>query len=230
MPLNGGASLNRIRYLCIRMNKSSGSDIRVVIIEDDDTIREGYAYLIGNEEGLSIMGAYPSVEEAVKQLPNDDPHVLLLDVQLPGIRGVDALPTIKKLIPDVQVLILTVYESEEIIFTALKNGAAGYLTKNLPAEKIIESIREAVHGGGPMSPGIAALVIRSFQKNNNSPLSKRETQILESISSGKSRSKIAAELFIDTETVKTHIRNIYYKLNVNSREEALKVARDSKYI
>ncbi len=212
------------------MINSAAGDIRVVIIEDDDTIREGYTFLIGQEEGFVIAGAYASVEEAMPQLAGDDPHILLLDVQLPGIRGIDALPAIRKILPDMPVLILSVYESEDIIFTALKNGASGYLTKNLPAPKIMASIREAIDGGGPMSPGIAGMVIRSFQKSSHSPLSRRETQVLESISAGKSRGKIAAELYIDTETVKTHIRNIYYKLNVNSREEALKVARDSKFI
>jgi len=130
----------------------------------------------------------------------------------------------------VHVIILTVYESEEIIFTALRNGASGYLTKNISSEKVIESIKEVMDGGGPMSTGIAKLVMKSFQKNPASPLTKRETQILGGIAEGKSRNKIANELIIDVETVKTHIKNIYHKLNVNSKDEAIRIARESRYI
>jgi DNA-binding NarL/FixJ family response regulator len=128
------------------------------------------------------------------------------------------------------VLILTVYESEKLIFNALANGASGYLTKNTPSAKIIESIKEVKDGGGPMSINIAKLVIRSFQKNQESPLSKRETQILELIGDGKSRSQIAKELFIDLETVRSHIKNIYVKLDVNSRADAIKMAKQNKLI
>jgi len=127
-------------------------------------------------------------------------------------------------------LILTVYESENLIFDALSNGASGYLTKNTPAVKIVESIKEVKQGGGPMSVNIARLVIDSFRKNQDSPLSKRETQILELIADGKSRSQIARDLFIDLETVRSHIKNIYIKLDVNSRADAIKTARDNRLI
>ena len=123
-----------------------------------------------------------------------------------------------------------VFENEETIFKPLSNGASGYLTKSMASNKIADAIKEVMEGGGPMSANIAKLVIRSFQKNIDSPLSKRETEVLEAIAEGKSRSKIAKDLFVDLETIKSHIKNIYYKLNVNSREEALKVARGSKYI
>ncbi|MGC4039009.1 MAG: response regulator transcription factor [Chitinophagaceae bacterium] len=212
------------------VTKQRDMNIRVVMIEDDITIREGIAYLVSNANGFSVVSQYSSYHEAEPQLVNDAPDVILLDIQLPGISGIDAITAIKKKLPDVHVLILTVYEKEQTIFTALSNGASGYLTKNVSATKIIESIREVMEGGGPMSAGIAKLVINSFRKNTDSPLSKRETQVLEAIAQGKSRGKIAKELFIDLETVKTHIKNIYYKLNVNSKEEALKVARDEKFI
>jgi len=204
--------------------------IRIAIIEDDATIREGYAFLLGNEPGFDIVGAYASFELAEKKLPADLPDIILLDVQLPGINGVDAIPKIKKPLPQAQVLILTVYESEEMIFAALKNGASGYLTKNTSPDKIIASIKEVVNGGGAMSTGVAKLVMQSFQKSMASPLTKRETQILEGIANGKSRRKIATELYIDLETVKTHIKNIYHKLDVNSKDEALKVAREGRFI
>jgi len=205
-------------------------DILVSIIEDDETIREGYAYLIGHTPGYKVISTYASYEEAAKKLVHDNPDVLLLDVELPGINGIDALPKIKKLIPDLHVLILTVYEQDTLIFRALGSGAAGYLTKNTPPEKIITAIREVMEGGGPMSAHIARMVIHSFQRNESTPLTRRETEILEQISTGKSRKRIAEELFIDLETVKSHIKNIYHKLDVHSKADAIKTARDNKFI
>ena len=207
-----------------------GRNIRISIIEDDETLRDGYAFLIGATEGYDVVSSYCSYDEAAKKIAIDKPDVILLDIELPGINGIDAIPKLKKLLPNCYILILTVYESEKQIFNALANGASGYLTKNTPSTKIIESIKEVREGGGPMSINIARLVIRSFQKNQESPLSKRETQILELIGEGKSRGQIAAELFIDLETVRSHIKNIYLKLDVNSRADAIKLARQNKLI
>lgn len=159
--------------------------IKITIIEDDETIRNGYAYLIGATEGYEVVSTYSSYDEAARKIAADHPDVVLLDIELPGTNGVDAIPKLKKLLPQCYVLILTVYESEKLIFNALANGASGYLTKNTPSAKIIESIKEVRDGGGPMSINIAKLVIRSFQKNQESPLSRRETQILELIGDGK---------------------------------------------
>jgi DNA-binding NarL/FixJ family response regulator len=205
-------------------------DISVAIIEDDETIREGYAFLIGNTSGYRIAGTYPSVEEALKKIEADDPDVILLDVELPGISGVESLPKLKKLLPETHILILTVYEQEATIFKALGNGAAGYLTKNTPPEKIIAAIHEVMDGGGPMSANIARMVISSFKRNESSPLTRRETEILEQIAAGKSRKRIADELYIDLETVKSHIKNIYHKLDVHSKADAIKMAKDNRFI
>jgi len=205
-------------------------NIKVSIIEDDETLRDGYAFLIGATEGYDVISTYCSYDEASKKIAADKPDVILLDIELPGVNGIDAIPKLKKLLPNCYILILTVYESEKQIFNALAAGASGYLTKNTPSAKIIESIKEVREGGGPMSINIARLVIRSFQKNQESPLSKRETQILELIGEGKSRGQIANELFIDLETVRSHIKNIYLKLDVNSRADAIKLARQNKLI
>lgn len=205
-------------------------DINVCIIEDDATIREGYEYLINDTSGYKVVGSYSSYENAAKKIAKDNPDVILLDVELPGLSGIDAIPKIKKIVPEAHILILTVYEQDILIFRALGNGAAGYLTKNTPHEKIINSIREVMTGGGPMSANIARMVIQSFQRNEESPLTRRETEILEQISTGKSRKRIAEELFIDLETVKSHIKNIYSKLDVHSKADAIKTARDNKYI
>jgi DNA-binding NarL/FixJ family response regulator len=205
-------------------------DTTVSIIEDDETIREGYAFLINNAKGFKVVSTYPSYEDAAKKIAADNPDVLLLDVELPGLSGIDAIPKLKKLIPETHILILTVYEQDILIFRALGNGAAGYLTKNTPPEKIISSIQEVMEGGGPMSAHIARMVIDSFKRNEASPLTRRETEILEQISTGKSRKRIAQELFIDLETVKSHIKNIYQKLNVHSKADAIKTAKDNKFI
>ena len=205
-------------------------NIRIVMIEDDEIIREGYALLIGQVEGYSVVRSYASFDEAVKTIGDDSPDVILLDIELPGTNGIAAIPKLKRMLPSAHVLILTVYESEKQIFEALANGASGYLTKNTPAAKIIDSIKEVREGGGPMSVNIARMVIKSFQRNQESPLSKRETQILEQIADGKSRSQIAKELFIDLETVRSHIKNIYLKLDVNSRADAIRLAKENKLI
>jgi DNA-binding NarL/FixJ family response regulator len=205
-------------------------DIRIGIIEDDQIIRDGYTLLIGQAEGYQVVNSYVSFDEAAKTIVNDAPDVILLDIELPGTNGIAAIPKLKKLLPHAHILILTVYESEKLIFEALANGASGYLTKNTASAKIVESVKEVRDGGGPMSVNIARMVIKSFQRNQESPLAKRETQILEQIADGKSRSNIAKDLFIDLETVRSHIKNIYLKLDVNSRADAIRLAKENKLI
>ena len=205
--------------------------IRVALIEDDKTIREGYTFLINNSEDCIVVGAFASVDEAFRGLATVNPQVILLDIELPnGQNGVDALPKIRHLAPRANVIMLTVYDDAELIFKSLSLGAVGYLTKNTMSSKIIEAIREAREGGGPLSPNVARLVVQSFQKATESPLTRRETEILELIANGKSRSTIAKELFVDLETVKSHIKNIYSKLDVHSRADAIKVAKDGRLI
>ncbi len=207
-----------------------GKDIKIVVIEDDQIIREGYSILIGQTDGYTVVNSYDSFDNAAKSITDDGPDVILLDIELPGTNGIEAIPRLKRILPHAYILILTVYESEKNIFEALANGASGYLTKNTPAARIVDSIREVKDGGGPMSVNIARMVIKSFQRNQESPLSKRETQILEQIADGKSRSQIARDLFIDLETVRSHIKNIYLKLDVNSRADAIKAAKNNRLI
>lgn len=205
-------------------------DINICLIEDDHTIREGYEYLIGNNEGFKVTGSFASFEDAAKKIGNCMPDVILLDIELPGISGVDAIPKLKKLTPSAYIIMLTVYEQDMMIFRALANGASGYLTKDTPHTKILSSIKDVLTGGGPMSSNIARMVIQSFQRSEDSPLTPRETEVLEQIATGKSRKRIADELFIDLETVKSHIKNIYSKLNVHSKADAIKLAKDNKFI
>jgi len=202
----------------------------IVVIEDDVILLQTYKSLLEQEDDFSVTGAYTSVENAERHLVTDKPDVILLDIQLPGINGIDAIPMIKRLLPKVHIIILTVFEFEQQIFQALHNGAAGYLTKDSSSAKIFDAIKEVMDGGGPMSMKIARMVIKSFEKNTHSPLSKRETEILSMIMDGKKRNQIADELFIESATVKTHIKNIYAKLDVNSRSEAIDVARKNKFV
>jgi len=204
--------------------------IRISLIEDDATIREGFAYLIGQAADCEVVSTYATAEDAIKKLERDAPDVVLVDVELPGQSGIDALPKLKKALPDTHFIILTVYEQEMLIFRALGAGASGYLTKNTPPDKIIAAVREVVEGGGPMSAHIARMVIQSFRRNAQSPLTRRETEVLEHIATGKSRRRIAEELFVDLETVKSHVKNIYAKLDVHSKEDAIKVGRENKFI
>ncbi len=206
------------------------TDIRIVLIEDDATIRDIYTELLSAASGYVVAGAFDSYEAARPKLEALEPKVILLDVQLKGISGVDAISKIKKQLPDVYIIMLTVFDDEKFIFTALGNGASGYLTKNTPPDKIIAAIHEVLEGGGPMSAKIAKMVIASFKRNESSPLSRRETEILEQVATGKSRKRIAEELYIDLETVKTHIKNIYAKLDVHSKADAIKYAKENKFI
>jgi len=206
------------------------TNVRIVSVEDDKVIREGYRFLIGEKQGYQVVNTYSTAEQAIKKLTEDAPDLVMLDVGLPGISGIEAIPRIKSILPQVLILICTVHDTEDIIFRALTNGASGYLTKNSSAVKIMESIREIMQGGASMSANVAQLVIRSFQRNSHSPLSRRETQILEEIAKGKNRRVIADELFIDNETVKSHIKNIYAKLNVHSKADAIRTAKENKLI
>ncbi|KAA5533455.1 response regulator transcription factor [Taibaiella lutea] len=209
---------------------TASSDIRIVIIEDDETIRESYAYLINETDGYSVVNTYSSAENALKSIKVDDPHIILLDVELPGISGLEAIPKIKAQVEDIYIIMLTVYDHQQTVFDALGKGAAGYLTKSTPPAKIIEALGEVMEGGGPMSANIARMVVHSFQRSQESPLTRRETEILEQVADGKTRSRIASEMFIDLETVKSHLKNIYSKLDVHSRADAIKTARQNKYI
>ncbi|MBB2146255.1 response regulator [Pedobacter sp. LMG 31464] len=208
------------------MNKN----IRIVIIEDDSVLRMAYKSLLSDVDDYSVVNTYASFDEAKKELINDNPDITLLDIEMPGTTGLEAIPIIKKILPQTHVIILTVFDSEEKVFNALINGASGFLTKNSSSIKIIESIHEVAQGGGAMSMNIARVVMRSFQKNLDSPLTKRETEILDLIAEGQTKTQVADQLFIDLETVRSHVKNIYIKLDVNSKSDAIKIAKTKKFI
>jgi len=203
---------------------------RIAIIEDNATIREGFAQLISADNRYEICGLYDACEPALTALEDDRPDLVLMDIDLPGMNGIDGTEKLKKARPDCIILIITVLEDGDKVFRSLCAGAGGYIVKNSEAGHITASISEAFSGGAPMSLNIAKMVVQSFNKKHDSPLSERENEVLKGISEGKSYTKIALDLFISRETVRTHIKNIYQKLAVNSKAQALKVAGEKRWL
>ena len=203
---------------------------RIIIVEDDNIIRNAFVTLIQQSGDYTVANAYSNAEAAIKNVKDDAPDICLMDIELPGMNGIEAIPNMKALSPGTQVVVVTVYENDDLVFKALCEGASGYLTKNMPPQKLIDSLKELENGGAPMSTNIARMVVSSFHKNRQSPLTARELEVLELLSSGKSYSTIADQLFVDKETVKSHIKNIYLKLEVHSKAEAIEKAKKSKYI
>lgn len=199
--------------------------IIVAIIEDIKEIREGLQMLIDSSDGFSCIKTYSSGEEAIAELPALCPDVVLMDINLPGINGIEAVRTLKTTCPKSLFIMSTVYEDDENIFESLKAGASGYLLKKTAPSKILDSITEVYHGGSPMSSQIARRVIASFQQkdsiDNDELLTLREKEILRQLAKGLRYKEIAAELSISTETVRSHTRHIYEKLQVQSRTEAI---------
>ncbi len=203
---------------------------RIIIIEDNDVVRDGFKLLISSLSNHEVVGTYESCEEALKNIKKINPDVVLMDIELPGMNGIEGTRIIKKSFPEIEILVITVHDDNDLVFQALVAGASGYITKNAPHNKILDAISEVSKGGAPMSSKIARMVVESFQRNQNSPLSPRETEVLELLAEGKSYSVIADELFIHKETVKSHIKNIYYKLQVNSKAAAIEIAKKNKLI
>lgn len=204
--------------------------IRICIVEDDNLIRDGFALLINSTYGYKIINAYHRCEDAIKNIHTDAPDVVLMDIELPGMNGIEGIARIKKLRPKTNIIVVTVYENDDLVFKALCAGAGGYLTKNMQPSRLLEAIRDIQEGGAPMSTNIARMVVASFQKNRNSPLTARETEVLELLSKGKSYTTIAEQLFVDKETIRTHIKNIYWKLEVHSKAEAIEKAIKERLI
>lgn len=201
-------------------------NIRVAIIEDERQIRESLAILINGSEGFTCSAAFENAEDAIAGIPQLEPDVVLTDIHLPGKDGIECVTALKPLCPETQFVMCTSFEDTDSVFRALKAGATGYLTKTTQPSKLLDAIVEVYKGGSPMSSHIARKVVASFQPDarENKELQKlteREREILQLLSNGLRYKEIADKLFLSTETVRTHIRNIYEKLQVNSRIEAL---------
>jgi DNA-binding NarL/FixJ family response regulator len=200
--------------------------INVAIVEDEENVREGLAALINGSEGYRCVLTYPSAEKALPEILEKKPSVVLMDLHLPGMSGIECIRRLKARQPDLPVMVLTVYEDDDKIFESLRAGASGYLLKKTPPAKLLEAILDLHNGGSPMSSCIARKVVQTFQAMGPSAketenLSKREHEILEYLAKGYRYKEIADALFISIETVRTHLRNIYEKLHVRSRSEAV---------
>ena len=203
---------------------------RVMIVEDDQEIRNSFTLIVNSSQKFTVVNAYGNSEEAIDALHRDKPEIVLMDIELPVMNGIQATKVIKDKAPHVDIVMVSVYEDSELVFEALKAGASGYITKSANYLELLTALEEIVKGGAPMSSRIARMVIDNFHVNPNSPLTKRETEILQLISEGKTYTQISEELFISKETAKTHIKNIYSKLQVKSKSEAIAKANMDKLI
>lgn len=202
--------------------------INVAIVEDNNTIREGLAALINGTPGYNCIGSYPDCEKFLTNLSKTNVDVVLMDIGLPGISGIEGVKRARDANPDLNILMLTIYEDSNVVFEALCAGACGYLVKKTPPIRLLEAIKDIYEGGSPMSSHIARQIISVFhqQKNLNGTgldydLTQREKEVLNHLSDGDNYQEIADKIFISVDTVRHHIRNIYKKLHVHSQSEAV---------
>jgi DNA-binding NarL/FixJ family response regulator len=210
--------------------KANPTSINVCMVEDRPGLRETVSSFLNRAAGFRCVGAYGSAEEALEEIPKQKPNVVLMDINLPGMSGIECVHALKKADPALQIIMLTIYENSDQVFQALSAGACGYLVKNTPPAKLLEAIREVQSGGSPMSTHIARKIVHSFQSAELSAptapashalLSLREKEILELLAKGYAYKQIADALGIAMGTIFTHIRRIYEKLHVNCRTEAV---------
>ena len=199
--------------------------ITVSIVEDDAGVRDGLVRLLGRAKDFRCLGAYPSAEAALRELPSARPDVVLMDINLPGMNGVECVRKLKVEAPSTQMVMLTVYENPDHIFEALAAGASGYLLKQTPPAELLAAVREVHGGGAPMSSQIARKVVQSFRESDPvadpaARLTEREAELLSYLTKGYANKEIADRMAITVPTVRTHLRNIYEKLHVRSRTEA----------
>lgn len=198
----------------------------IALVEDDEALRETLAEIIAASPSWKLVAAYPAAEAALDAMKETCPEVVLMDIQLPGMSGIQCVAKLKEIHPEAQVLMVTVYDNNDRIFDALAAGASGYLLKRDAPAKLLESLDDLLAGGSPMSSAIARKVVQKFQitppsKNEDHNLTPREKQILEQLVKGSLYKEIAWEFGIGVETVRTHLHNIYAKLHVRTRTEAV---------
>ena len=210
--------------------------IRVAIYEDNRNLREGLFQLIDGTDGFRCVGAFANCDNMLRQIEEAKPNVVLMDIQLPGISGIEAVKILKEKFPDVKVLMETIFEDNNKIFDSICNGAEGYILKNTPPAFILSAIKEIYEGGAPMTPSVASKVLKMFKNHSFSSLkeatnlTEREREILKSLVEGMSYKMIASACFISIDTVSGHIKNIYKKLQVHSKSEAVVKAIKGKII
>lgn len=199
--------------------------ISLAIVDDEAELRQSISTFLNNTPGFRCISSYGNAEEAVRKLPTDKPDVVLMDINMKGMNGIECVRRLKAVAPQIQIMMLTVYQDTKQIFEALAAGATGYLLKRLTPEKLLEAIKEVHEGGGAMSGFIARKVIASFQtvkaQDKFCHLTTREQMVLDCLARGITYKHIASELNVSLATIRTHIRHIYEKLQVHSRTEAV---------
>lgn len=207
----------------------------ILIYEDNDNLRETLCCMLELVEGYQVCGAFSNCTEAEKQVKALNPSVILMDIDMPGITGIDAVRNIRRFNQQAQILMLTVFDDNNHVFEAIHSGANGYLLKKSISDKLVQAIAELLDGGAPMSPSVARKIIGSMhgsagKQKQDYQLTQRETTVLGLLSQGNSYKLIAAELYISIDTVRTHIKRIYEKLHVNSQIEAVSKALNEKLV
>lgn len=201
--------------------------ITIAIIEDNDQFRNGLEAIIQSQKEMVLTGSYESAEKALLALPDNPTDIVIADINLPGMRGTNLILQLKSKMPQTQFMVCSIHDDDDTVFEAMKYGASGYILKNpVTADDIIRAIHDLYNGGSPMSPYIARKVISSFHKpavsSESSMLSVREKEVLELLAKGLLYKEIADKLGVSHETVKKHLKNIYQKLHVQNKIEALK--------
>jgi DNA-binding NarL/FixJ family response regulator len=207
-------------------NDSQEQSIKVAIVEDERDIRECLTFLVNGTAGFTCTGSFRTMEDALEKLSHQLPDVVLTDIGLPGMSGIEGVKALKARYPNLLILMLTVYDDDERIFDAMCAGAAGYLLKKTPPVRLLESLKEAVGGGAPMSPEVARRVIALFREirppeRSDYQLTPHETRLLKLFVEGHNYKTAAVELSVSVNTVNFHVRSIYEKLQVHSRSEAV---------
>ncbi|MFZ0826689.1 MAG: response regulator transcription factor [Verrucomicrobiia bacterium] len=200
--------------------------IKVAIVDDDEGIRTSLATLIRRANAFKLTGDYSDAETALREIPRNPPDVVLMDINLPGIKGPECVRQLKKLLPTVQFLMLTVYEDSDSLFNSLKAGASGYLLKRTASARLLEAIRDVHAGGSPMTPQLARRVVQFFTRplETSSPvaqLTPGEKEFLDQLANGYAYKEIASRMKISIDTVRSYVRTVYEKLHVHSRTEAV---------
>lgn len=197
---------------------------KVVIVEDNLDISYGFSFLINSIPEFSVVATFNNCEEAISNIKAINPDIILMDIDLPQMNGIEGTRQIKQILPIVDIIMITIFENSERVFEALQAGAVGYLTKNNSHAQLISALQEISNGGAPMSANIARMVAQSFRKSQNNLLTLKEKDVLIELVNGKSYKSISNELSISIDTVKFHIKNIYMKLQVSNKEEAIQKA------
>jgi DNA-binding NarL/FixJ family response regulator len=209
--------------------------IRILIYEDNPQLREGLSMLINGSDGFEVLAAYKNCVKVVDEVEAWNPDVILMDIDMPGVNGIDGLKLIRKINTFVKILMLTVFDDNKNVFESLKAGANGYVLKKTPPAKLLEYISEAASGGAPMTASIATQVLKMFSDIKDPvyadyKLSEREKQVLQFLVNGYSYKMVSSEMFIAIDTVRSHIKKIYEKLHVNSKSEAVAKAFRDKIV